>query len=81
MSEEALNCEPRRAARSGGREARLALRAAPLAEDLRPVRAGLPGGQYRPLTEAGVAQIHEAALDALEEIGLEPGAEPRASRS
>jgi len=70
MSEEALNCEPRRAARSGGREARLALRAAPLAEGLRPVRAGLPGGQYRPLSEAGVARIHEAALTALEEIGL-----------
>jgi trimethylamine--corrinoid protein Co-methyltransferase len=30
----------------------------------------MPGGQYRPLTDAGVAQIHAAALDALEEIGL-----------
>lgn len=70
MSDEALNCEPRRAARAGGREARRALRAAPLAEGLRPVRAGLPGGQYRPLSEASVARIHEAALCALEEIGL-----------
>lgn len=70
MSDDALNCEPRRAARGGGRAARVAMRAAPLAENLRPVRAGLPGGQYKPLTEAGVAKIHAAALDALEVIGL-----------
>jgi trimethylamine--corrinoid protein Co-methyltransferase len=70
MTDEALNCEPRRAARAGGRAARAALRAAPLAENLRPVRAGMPGGQYRPLTDAGMAQIHGAALQALEQIGL-----------
>ncbi len=56
--------------RSGGRAARVALRNAPLAEDLRPVRPGLEGGQYKPLTDAQVARIHAAALDALEEIGL-----------
>ncbi len=56
--------------RSGGRAARVALRRAPLAEDLRPVRAGLEGGQYRPLTGAQVQRIHNAALDALEQIGL-----------
>ena len=70
MSEEALNCEPRRAARAGGREARRAARAAPLDEALRPIRAGLPGGRYKPLTEAGMARIHAAALEALEVIGL-----------
>jgi trimethylamine--corrinoid protein Co-methyltransferase len=70
MSDEAMSCEPRRAARAGGREARRAMRAAPLAENMRPVRAGLPGGQYRPLTEAGMARIHAAALEALEVIGL-----------
>jgi trimethylamine--corrinoid protein Co-methyltransferase len=63
-------CEPVRARRSGGRAGRVAERSAPLAEALRPVRAGLPGGQYRPLTEAGMAKIHAAALDALEVIGL-----------
>nr|WP_199743742.1 trimethylamine methyltransferase family protein [Pseudorhodobacter sp. E13] len=65
-------CEPARArsGRAGGRASRVALRAAPLADDLRPVRPGLPGGQYKPLTEAGVAQIHESALQALEQIGL-----------
>lgn len=68
--EEALNCEPRRAARAGGREARRAARAAPLAEELRPIRAGLSGGQYRPLGDADMARIHAAALQALEVIGL-----------
>ena len=39
-----------RSRRSGGREARRAMRAAPLADDIRPVRAGLEGGSYGPLT-------------------------------
>ena len=56
--------------RAGGRAARVALRAAPLADDIRPIRAGMSGGQYRPLTDEGVQRIHEAALDALETIGL-----------
>ena len=56
--------------RSGGRAARVALRNAPLAEDKRPVWAGMPGGLYRPLTDAQVTRIHAAALDALEQIGL-----------
>lgn len=58
------------ARRSGGRAARHALRAAPLAEDKRPIRPGLEGGRYAPLTEAGVARIHAAALDLLEQVGL-----------
>ncbi len=66
----AETAEAKRGGRSGGRAARVAERAAPLSEALRPVRPGLPGGQYRPLTESGVAQIHEAALQALEQIGL-----------
>ena len=60
----------RKGRRAGGREARLALRSAPLAEELRPVRAGLEGGLYKPLSEANVERIHQAALQALEEIGL-----------
>lgn len=59
-----------RARRSGGRAARVAIRSAPLAEELRPVRPGLPGGKYKPLTDAEVLRIHHAALDALEQIGL-----------
>ncbi|WP_300514790.1 trimethylamine methyltransferase family protein [Aliiroseovarius sp.] len=56
--------------RSGGRAARKALRAAPISKDQRPIRAGLEGGQYQPLTQAGMERIHQAALDALEQIGL-----------
>ncbi|QBF31639.1 trimethylamine methyltransferase family protein [Thalassococcus sp. S3] len=56
--------------RSGGRAARRAARAAPLADHLRPIRAGLSGGHYAPLTESAMQRIHTAALDALEEIGL-----------
>ena len=65
-------CEPARArsGRTGGRQARVAMRAAPLADDVRPVRGGLPGGTYTPLTEAGMAKIHQSALEALEVIGL-----------
>ena len=65
-------CEPARArsGRSGGRQARVAMRAAPLADDVRPVRGGLPGGTYKPLSEAGMAKIHASALEALEVIGL-----------
>ncbi len=59
-----------RARRAGGRAARKALRSAPLADDIRPVRPGLEGGRFKPLTEAQVIRIHEAALQALEEIGL-----------
>lgn len=61
---------PPKARRNGGRAARVAVRAAPLAEHLRPVRAGMAGGQYRPLTEAGIERIHQAALEALETIGF-----------
>src|SRR5215470_19745295 len=54
--------------RRGGRAARRALRAAPLAEP--PVKAGLEGGRYVPLKEADLVRIHRAALTVLEEIGL-----------
>ncbi len=56
--------------RFGGRSARVALRSEKLAEELRPVHAGLVGGRYRPLTDANVERIHQAALDALETIGI-----------
>jgi len=60
----------KRSRRAGGRSARQALRAAPLADDIRPVRAGLPGGTYNPLTESEMQRINEAALCSLEQIGL-----------
>ena len=56
--------------RRGGRQARRELRARPLDEALKPVRPGLCGGAYRPLSDEQVRQVHEAALTVLEEIGL-----------
>lgn len=56
--------------RSGGREARRALRSAPLAEDIRPVRPGLSGGTYKPLAQNDLERIHEAVLTVLETIGF-----------
>lgn len=70
MSGQEDMCAPARARRAGGRGARVAMRMAPLEESKRPIRAGMEGGRYQPLTEAGVQQIHQAALDALEQIGL-----------
>ena len=63
-----MTAQPSR--RAGGRLARRSARAAPLAEHLRPVRAGLPGGRYQPLSQEGIERIHQAVLDALEIIGL-----------
>ena len=74
MSEELIQAEAGAGAlrnrRSGGREARRAVRAAPLTDELKPVRAGLEGGRYRPLGDADVLRIHEAALDLLERLGF-----------
>ncbi|MCW1919623.1 trimethylamine methyltransferase family protein [Rhodobacter sp. KR11] len=77
MSEVGEVCEPAKArsaaqsgGRSGGRAARVAMRAAPLADDVRPIKGGMVGGTYKPLTEAGMARIHESALQALEVIGF-----------
>ncbi len=56
--------------RAGGRSARRSARAAPLADHLRPVYAGMSGGAYLPLSADGIHRIHQAVLDALENIGL-----------
>ncbi|WP_299475559.1 trimethylamine methyltransferase family protein [uncultured Roseibium sp.] len=65
--------------RSGGRSARTAARARPLDDAVRPVWPGMPGGRYRPLKEADVKRIHEAALQALEVIGF--GSAPASGRA
>ena len=56
--------------RAGGRSARRSARNAPLADHLRPVRAGLEGGRFNPLSPQAEDRIHAAVLDALEQIGL-----------
>ena len=55
---------------SGGREARLAARAAPLTEDIKPVQPGLSGGRYKPLSDGEVDQIWQAAFELLETVGM-----------
>ncbi|HNB25674.1 MAG TPA: trimethylamine methyltransferase family protein, partial [Alphaproteobacteria bacterium] len=56
--------------RRGGREARRALRAAPLAMNERPVWPGMSGGHYKVMSDADVQRIHQAALDVLEQVGF-----------
>ncbi|MEZ5775668.1 MAG: trimethylamine methyltransferase family protein [Hyphomicrobiaceae bacterium] len=60
----------RTARRSGGRAARREIRSQPLADALKPVRPGLTGGRYKPLSDADVLRIHTAALTVLEEVGF-----------
>jgi trimethylamine--corrinoid protein Co-methyltransferase len=62
--------DPKPTRRAGGRAARKALRAAPLDDAIKPIRPGLEGGSYNPLTAEDCDKINEAALTALEEIGL-----------
>jgi len=56
--------------RSGGRAGRVAARQAPLGKDMRPVRPGLAGGLYKPLTEADLQQVYDAAIWLLENVGM-----------
>ena len=64
------DAKPRASGRAGGRAARLELRAAPLADNIRPIRGGMPGGRYAPLSDGDVLKIHRAALQLLEEVGF-----------
>ena len=57
-----------RVARSGGRAARRAARAAPVANHLRSVYPGMEGGTLKPLTQDDMERIHQSALTALETI-------------
>lgn len=56
--------------RSGGRNARRSARASALPDSLRPVRPGMEGGKFKPLSDADILKIHNSALEALETIGL-----------
>lgn len=60
----------KRSGRSGGRSARQAARANALPDAMRPIRAGMSGGVLKVLSEADILKIHDAALTALETIGL-----------
>ena len=56
--------------KSGGREARIALRNAPLKEEEKPVNAGEIGGRYKPLSDKQVQDIERNIYRILEEIGF-----------
>ena len=58
------------ARRSGGRQARQALRSAPLAEEAKPVHPGEEGGRYLPLSDSDVANIDANIFRILEEVGF-----------
>ena len=53
-----------------GREAKKALRSAPISEDKNPIKPGLLGGYYRPLSDSDVKKLYYLSLNALEEIGI-----------
>jgi trimethylamine--corrinoid protein Co-methyltransferase len=54
--------------RSGGRDARAAARTQPSASQA--IWPGISGGRYRPLSDAGMQKIHNAALTILERTGI-----------
>jgi trimethylamine---corrinoid protein Co-methyltransferase len=56
--------------RRGGRDARRAMRAAPLTAAHTAVWPGMNGGQYKPLKQTEMERIHRAALQLLETVGL-----------
>jgi len=70
MNDQSPPARGRNKARSGGRAARHAMRAAPLSAEKQPIKPGMTGGTYNPLSETDIARIYEAALVALAEIGL-----------
>ena len=58
------------ARRPSARQAKLKERKAVLAEELKPVHAGLSGGQFKPLTDEDADSIIETAYKILEEVGF-----------
>ena len=56
--------------RAGGRKSRVAIRTAPLAEELKPVHPGELGGQYKPLDDEGIIRVIETSYRILSEIGF-----------
>lgn len=56
--------------RHGSRAAKRLSRSKPLPIGERPVRAGLPGGRFKPLSDDDVKQIHNTVLEVLSTIGM-----------
>ena len=60
-----------------GRAARVAELAARKTQDQRPVRPGMVGCRYNPLTQSDIERIHHTVLDLMEQVGF---ADPIPSR-
>ena len=56
--------------RSGGRRERQRIRAANPEGSTPPIRPGMSGGQFNPLSNADVLKINDAAMEVLETIGI-----------
>jgi len=56
--------------RSGGRSARRMERSSPLPENIKPVKAGMIGGTYNPLSPQDVTLIENSIFRLLEEVGM-----------
>lgn len=56
--------------RSGGRRARMTQRNTPLADAVKPVRAGESGGQFKPLASEDIAAISRNIFRILAEVGF-----------
>ena len=53
-----------------GRDKKIALRAAPISKEMNPIKPGLLGGSYKPLSEKDFKKLYNLALDALADIGI-----------
>jgi len=56
--------------KSGGREARIALRSTPLTEEEKPVKPGEIGGRYKPLSDKQVQAIEVMFTASLKKLAL-----------
>ncbi len=57
-------------AKRGGRRARLAQQTMRKPVEQRPVRPGLVGGRYQPLSQRDMERIHQTVLDLMEKVGF-----------
>ena len=53
-----------------GRKSRILDQERPLADNLRPIRPGMSGGGYSPLSDHEIERVHDTALGILEKTGL-----------
>ncbi len=58
------------ARRTNARQAKIAQRRAALSDDIKPVRAGESGGQFKPLADSDIAQIETTVYRILDEVGF-----------